>query len=167
MPASGSPFGALAGSPLVAIAVGGILGAEARYVLTLALPHSRGQFPWSTLLINLTGSLLIGVLMVVLYQLRAPHRLLRPFLGIGLLGGYTTYSAFAVDVQQLLLAHRPLLALGYLTATVLGCAGAVWLAVAVTTAAGRLVRPGAAGPQPGPVAGSAVEAPAVDQVDFR
>ena len=120
---------------LLAIAAGGIAGAEARYGLTRALPHRTGQFPWSTLLINLTGSLLIGVLMAWLGRQRTPHPLLRPYLGVGVLGGYTTYSAFALDVQQLLHAHRPAVALGYLAATVLGCAAAVWLAAALV--AGR------------------------------
>jgi CrcB protein len=123
---------------LVAVAAGGVLGAEARYGLSLALPRHAGQFPWSTLLINLTGSLLIGVLMTWLERRAGPHPLLRAFLGIGILGGYTTYSTFALDVQQLLLAHRPLTAVGYLAATVLGCAAAVWLASTVTAlAAGR------------------------------
>jgi CrcB protein len=117
---------------LAAVSAGGVLGAEARYGLTLALPRHTGQFPWSTLLINLTGSLLIGVLMAWLGRQPVPRPVLRAFLGIGILGGYTTYSTFAVDVQQLLLAHRPLTALGYLAATVLGCAAAVWLATTVT-----------------------------------
>lgn len=125
MPASGS------GRLIAVIAVGGILGAEARHGLNLALPYRGGQFPSSTLLINLTGSLLLGVLMTLLLRMPAPHPLLRPFLGTGVLGGYTTYSTFAVDVQQLLLAHRPLPAFGYLLATVLGCAAAVWLGTAL------------------------------------
>jgi CrcB protein len=116
------------GSTLTAVAAGGVLGAEARYGLTVALPYHGGQFPVSTLLINVTGSLLIGLLMAWLEPQRSPHPLLRPFLGVGVLAGYTTYSGFAVDVQQLLLAHRPLVAVGYLAATVLGCATAVWLA---------------------------------------
>jgi CrcB protein len=123
-------------SALAAVAAGGVLGAEARYGLTLALPEHAGRFPWSTLLINLTGSLLIGVLMAWLGRQPVPHPLLRLFLGVGILGGYTTFSTFAVDVQRLLLAHRPLAALGYLAATVLGCAAAVWLATAVSSAAG-------------------------------
>ncbi|HTZ43191.1 MAG TPA: CrcB family protein [Jatrophihabitans sp.] len=130
---------------LAAIAAGGVLGAEARYGLAIALPHTGGQFPWSTVLTNVSGCLLIGVLMVVLLELAAPHRLLRPFLGVGVLGGYTTYSTFAVDVQRLLLAHRPLLALGYLAATGFGCALAVWLATALTGAAGRVLTARSAG----------------------
>lgn len=103
---------------LVAIGAGGIAGAEGRYGLSLALPHSTGVFPVSTLVINVTGCALIGVLMVVLLELTAPHRLVRPLLGVGVLGGYTTYSTFAVDVEQLLLTHRPLAALLYCVATV-------------------------------------------------
>jgi fluoride exporter len=132
-------------SALAAVAAGGLLGAEARYGLTLALPEHAGRFPWSTLLINLTGSLLIGVLMAWLGRQPAPHPLLRLFLGVGILGGYTTYSTFAVDVQQLLRAGRPLTALGYLAATVLGCAVAVWLATVVSSAAAGPPAAGRAG----------------------
>jgi len=121
---------------LAATAAGGILGAEARYGLGSAAPHHDQQFPWSTLLINVTGCLLIGVLMAVLLQAPSPHRLARPFLGVGVLGGYTTYSTFALDVQRLLLHHRPLVAVDYVALTVLGCAGAVWLSSALT---GRIV----------------------------
>lgn len=132
-PGSGSPI------VLAAIAAGGVLGAEARYGLSLALPHSDQQFPWSTLVINLTGCLLIGVLMTVLLSMPSPHRLLRPFLGVGVLGGYTTYSGFAVDAQRLVLEHRPLVAVGYVALTVLACAGAVWLSgtLTATVLAGR------------------------------
>lgn len=117
---------------IAAIAAGGILGAEARYGLSSAWPHQDQQFPWSTLLINTTGCLLIGVLMAVLAGLPSPHRLARPFLGVGVLGGYTTYSTFAVEVQRLVLSHRPLTALCYAVASVLGCAGAVWLSSSAT-----------------------------------
>jgi fluoride exporter len=125
-PGSGSP------GLLAAIAVGGILGAEARYGLSVALPHADQRFPWSTLVINVTGCLLIGVLMTVLLSMPSPHRLIRPFLGVGVLGGYTTYSGFAVDIERLVLAHRPLVALSYLVLTVLAGAGGVWLASALT-----------------------------------
>ncbi len=118
---------------LAAISAGGILGAEARYALGLALPHSDRQFPWSTLVINVTGCLLIGVLMTVLLSMPSPHRLVRPFLGVGVLGGYTTYSGFAVDTQRLVLDHRPLLALCYAVSTVLAGAAAVWSAAGLTS----------------------------------
>jgi CrcB protein len=126
---------------IAAVAGGGIIGAEARYGLARALPHAPDAFPWSTLLINVTGCLLIGVLMVVLLELITPHRLVRPFLGVGVLGGYTTYSTFAVDVQQLVLAHRPGIAIGYAVLTVLAGLAAVWLATSVTRAVVRAREP--------------------------
>lgn len=124
-----------------AIAVGGAVGAVARYEVGLALPHGGRQFPWSTVVVNASGCLLIGVLMVVLSALSAPHRLARPLLGVGVLGGYTTFSTFTVDTRRLVAEHEPLLALGYVAVTVVACAGAVWLATAVTA---RLARRGAA-----------------------
>jgi CrcB protein len=120
---------------VAATAIGGALGAEARYGLSLAMPHHDQQFPWSTLVINATGCLLIGVLMTVLVSMPSAPRLARPFLGVGVLGGYTTYSSFAVEVQHLLLRHRPLVAVSYLLLSVLACAGAVWLSSRLTARA--------------------------------
>jgi fluoride exporter len=124
---------------VAAIAIGGIIGAEGRYAVGRAMPHVPPQFPTSTLLINISGCVLIGVLMAVLGQFTTPHRLVRPFLAIGILGGYTTYSTFAVDVQQLLVRHRPATAFEYLVATAVGCALAVWVATWATIRASRTV----------------------------
>lgn len=122
---------------ILAAGVGGVLGAEARYGIGLAVSHGGQQFPWSTVIINASGCLLIGALMVFLLELTSPHRLARPFLGVGILGGYTTYSTFAIDVQRLVLAHRPVVALGYVVTTLLVCAAAVWLSTITTQRAGR------------------------------
>lgn len=130
---------------LAAIAVGGVVGAEARYGVGVLLPHRVGQFPWATVLVNATGCALIGVLMVVLLELTTPHRLARPFLGVGILGGYTTFSTFAMDVEELLLAHRPLPALAYLVLTMVSCAFAVWAATLLTRLAGGKRRPATTG----------------------
>src|SRR4051794_36820236 len=91
---------------LAAIAAGGVLGAEARYGLSVLIPHEPGQWPMATWLINVTGCFLIGILMFSITELTSPHRLVRPFLGVGVLGGYTTFSTAMVDVQQLALAGR-------------------------------------------------------------
>ena len=77
---------------LGAIAVGGVVGAEARYGLGVLLPHRADEWPWATLLTNVSGCLLIGVLMVVIVERIRPHPLVRPLLGVGVLGGYTTFS---------------------------------------------------------------------------
>jgi fluoride exporter len=114
-------------------ALGGALGAVARWLVVLALPRSSGEWPWATLTVNLAGCFLIGVLLVVL-ELRSPDAdRLRTFLGAGVLGGFTTFSAFAVEFADLLRAGRPVIAVGYVVASVLGGV----LAVAAGAATGR------------------------------
>ncbi|QYN40800.1 CrcB family protein [Pseudonocardia sp. DSM 110487] len=126
---------------LAVIAAGGVLGAEARYGVGALIPHTPDAWPWSTLLVNLSGCVLIGVLMVVIIELMYGHRLLRPFLGVGVLGGYTTFSTATVEVLSLMTAGRPGAAFGYVIATpvlsVLGCGIGV---VAARLLAGRSPR---------------------------
>ena len=101
-------------------AVGGALGALARWALSEAFPHSPGAWPWSTLLVNLLGCLLIGALLAVLLARFPSSPWLRPFLAVGVLGGFTTYSTFAVDVVRLTGAGHEVLAGAYVLASVLG-----------------------------------------------
>ncbi|MGY1740514.1 MULTISPECIES: fluoride efflux transporter CrcB [unclassified Blastococcus] len=101
-------------------ALGGALGALARWGVGTALEPSPGGWPWATLLVNLTGCLLLGVLLGAVFA-RLPDRAwLRPLLGTGLCGGYTTYSTFAVDVVRLVDDGAPGLAAGYVLASVVG-----------------------------------------------
>jgi CrcB protein len=102
---------------LLAVAAGGAVGGLARWGLAEALPHARDEFPWSTLLTNVAGCFALGVLMVVVVERLPSSRLVRPFLGTGLLGGFTTFSTYAVDTRDLLAAGRPALAAAYLLAT--------------------------------------------------
>lgn len=121
-------------APVVAaVAAGGVLGAEARYALTL-LQGDAATFPWATFVINVAGCVSIGVLMVVLLDLTSPHRLARPFLGVGVLGGFTTFSTYAVDIQTMLVGGRPLAALGYLALTPVAALAGVWAGAAATRA---------------------------------
>ena len=122
---------------LLAIAIGGVLGAESRYGIGRLIPATPGGFPWATFVINVLGCLAMGALMVVLTELVTPHRLARPFLGIGLLGGFTTFSSFAVDAERLVRAHRAGLALSYVVVTLVVTALALWLATIATRAVGR------------------------------
>jgi CrcB protein len=126
---------------LAAIAAGGVAGAEARYGVDVALPRAVGAFPWATGVVKVAGRMLIGVLMVVLLERARPHRLWRPFLGTGVLGGFTTYATFAVDTRQLITGHQAGLALGYVVLTFAACLTAVWLGVRVTRRITGLVRP--------------------------
>ena len=65
------------------------------------MAHQPGSFPWTTLLVNGVGCAVIGVFMVVITDVWAAHRLVRPFFGTGVLGGFTTFSTYAVDIQKL------------------------------------------------------------------
>ncbi|ASU81971.1 fluoride efflux transporter CrcB [Nocardiopsis gilva YIM 90087] len=114
-----------------AIALGGALGAAARYGIGVLLPHAPGEFALSTLLINVSGCLLIGFLMVVVTDVRPELRLARPFFGVGMLGGYTTFSTYIVDVQQMLNAGAAGPALLYLGGTLIGAMAAVWAGIAL------------------------------------
>ncbi|WDZ82973.1 fluoride efflux transporter FluC [Micromonospora cathayae] len=117
---------------LVVIAGGGVLGTLARFGAQTALPHRPTGFPWATFGVNVLGCLLIGVLMVLLTRVWVGRPLLRPFLGVGVLGGFTTFSAYVLDVEQAVRAGVPATALAYLTGTVLAALGAVWAGETVT-----------------------------------
>jgi CrcB protein len=119
---------------LTAIAAGGALGATARYGISVALPHPPGAFAWSIFLANVSGCLLIGVLMTALAEVRRAPRLLRPFLGVGFLGGYTTFSTYVVDIHRTLAAGHAGTALLYLFGTLAGALLAVWAGSALTAA---------------------------------
>jgi CrcB protein len=105
---------------LVAVALGGALGTLARYSLDCGFPTPTGHFPATTLLINLSGSFLIGLLLPLALAMSARRPLVRPFFITGILGGWTTYSALAADAATLTKAGHPLVALGDLGATVVG-----------------------------------------------
>ncbi|TCC08795.1 CrcB family protein [Kribbella soli] len=119
---------------LGAIAAGGAIGAAARYLVGLGWPTPPGGFPVSTLVINVVGCGLIGILMVLVTDVLTRQRLLRPFLGTGVLGGFTTFSTYAVDIQQLVTGRHAGIALLYLATTVLGALLAVRATVSATRA---------------------------------
>lgn len=98
------------------IAIGGGTGSVLRYVLARGLAAPAHDFPVATLVTNLLGSLLLGALVVAVTEVWRPHRLLRPALGTGLLGGFTTFSTFALEVRGL---ATPV-SLAYVAASVVG-----------------------------------------------
>lgn len=102
---------------LAAVAAGGALGAAARHLAWERWPTAPGGLPLTTVIINVVGSAAIGVLLVVVSEQWPHRRLLRPFLGTGVLGGFTTFSAYAVDVQHLATTGQPFRAAVYLVAT--------------------------------------------------
>ncbi|GAA1393169.1 fluoride efflux transporter CrcB [Pseudonocardia kongjuensis] len=116
----------------MAVAVGGVVGAEIRYLLGVAFPAAPGGWPWTTFWINVSGCLLIGVLYTVLAGADRPNPLLRPLLGVGVLGGFTTFSAWSVETVQLAGHGHYGLALGYALASPVVAVAACALAVALT-----------------------------------
>ena len=116
-------------SPAVGVvALGGAVGAVTRWAVGLGVAS-----PWSTFLINVVGCLAIGLLLEVLTTRRA-HPLLRPFLATGVLGGFTTFSTYAVDAQHLLLSGRVGPALLYLLGTLVAAVLAAWAGSALARA---------------------------------
>ncbi|WP_431782058.1 FluC/FEX family fluoride channel [Streptomyces chumphonensis] len=115
---------------LAVIALGGALGGLARYAAVRWWPAGDGEFPSALLGVNVVGCALLGVLMAWIGA-RGAHPLLRPFLGVGVLGGFTSFSGFALDGTLLFDAGAPGTALGYLAATLLLSLLAVWAGVAL------------------------------------
>jgi len=109
---------------LLLAGAGGFLGAAARYGLSVAMKPWTATFPWHTLAINLAGCFLIGLLMPVVGH--------RPFWFVfvvpGVLGGFTTFSAFGYETLTLAQGGKPVLAGIYVAASVLAGLGAVWAA---------------------------------------
>ncbi|WP_227996010.1 fluoride efflux transporter CrcB [Nocardia australiensis] len=116
---------------LLVISVGGMIGALLRYGLGVWWPPRPGHVPWSTFTINVMGCCAIGILMVLITDVWVAHRLLRPFLGIGLLGGFTTFSTYSLEIRRLLESGATVAALGYLGGTVVAALLAVVLGMSV------------------------------------
>jgi CrcB protein len=110
---------------LVSVALGGALGAVLRYLIGLAV-----AFPLGTLTVNLVGSLIIGIVWAV-FNAKGLQAWL-PFIMTGILGGFTTFSAFSLDTLRLVEAGRLAAAGGYVMASVLlslvACAAGLWIA---------------------------------------
>jgi fluoride exporter len=87
---------------LAVIAAGGMLGASARYGVARWLPIADGQFPWATFWTNISGSFVLGLVLIVLIERFPTTRYVRPFLTTGILGGFTTMSTYAVETALLL-----------------------------------------------------------------
>jgi CrcB protein len=106
---------------LALVAAGGALGAVARWAIGgWVLHRTSGDFPWGTLVVNLIGCLVAGVLagLIVRHDAFSPNA--RLFLMTGILGGFTTFSAFGVDTAYLLKRQEYVAALGYVTMSVVG-----------------------------------------------
>jgi CrcB protein len=115
-------------SKVFAVALGGALGASLRYLLAAMTHGLLGHaFPYGTLLVNVLGSLLVGYLVVLLPDHGSQASMLRLLLITGLLGGFTTYSAFSIETLTLLQEGQLLKAGLNIALTLCGCLFAVWV----------------------------------------
>ena len=114
---------------LAAIALGGALGAPARYGVAQLVHVADGTFPWATFWTNVSGSFALGLALVVVLERFPPTRFVRPFLTTGFLGAYTTYSTFAVETDVLVKdGHVAVAAVYAVTSLVFGFL-AVWAGI--------------------------------------
>jgi CrcB protein len=120
----------------VLIAVGGAIGSVGRYGLARlsALYLPMGGWPYGTFMANVLGGLLMGVLMAVVIRSPAPMEVerLRLFVGVGILGGFTTFSTFSLEVVQMLERRDYVLASSYALLSVLLAVGAVIVGLYLT-----------------------------------
>lgn len=112
---------------LAVAAAGGALGATARYAVDASADRLGIALPWATLSINVVGCALMGLLVAYVLAHPARHALWRPFLGAGVLGGFTTFSAFAGDAVLLADGGAWATSAAYVVATLLMGLLALWL----------------------------------------
>ena len=120
---------------LGAIALGGFLGGEARYLLGLAFPTAHSGFPATTFAINVSGSFVLALLLVLILDVWPPTKYLRPLLCTGFCGAYTTFSTWMVDIDRLFSAGR----YGLAAADVFGSLAAGLAATTLGLSCGRAV----------------------------
>ena len=111
------------------IAAGGALGVAARYGVGQAIPTAAGDFPWATFWINISGSFVLGLFMVVMVERLGPARYLRPFFGTGFIGAFTTFSTFSVETELLIKDDHVGTAAAYVAATLVVGLLCAWLGI--------------------------------------
>ncbi len=119
-------------STIVAIGLGGALGAILRYGVNHAAFKIFGDgFPWGTLAVNVLGSFLMGALIVLFAHIWQPAHAVKMFLVTGLLGAFTTFSTFSLDFSALWERGDVLPAAGYAIGSIVLSIGALFLAMAL------------------------------------
>jgi CrcB protein len=121
---------------IISVMLGGALGAGARYLVSSAFLHAAGpSFPWGTLAINLIGGLLMGLLFGVLTRTSNGSEQARLLLGVGVLGGFTTFSAFGLETWLMIERGQTTIGLAYVAASVVGAVALTGLGVMLARSA--------------------------------
>ncbi|APX66981.1 fluoride efflux transporter CrcB [Sphingomonas sp. gentR] len=119
-------------SPLFLVMLGGALGSGARYWTGRQMLDAFGpDFPYGTLTVNWVGGLLMGLLAGVLARTGGTEGW-RLFIGVGILGGFTTFSSFSLDTITLIERGQITVALGYVALSLLGSLAALWAGLSIT-----------------------------------
>ena len=116
------------------VMIGGAVGAALRFGLSRAVPMVVGVWPWATFIANVLGSLLMGILAFWLVRKGAQGEQVRLLLGVGVLGGFTTFSTFSLEVGQMIENGQLVMAFGYAIASVLVGLTALFAGVALARA---------------------------------
>ena len=119
---------------LGAVALGGALGAPARYGISQAVHVTPGTFPWGTFWTNVSGSFALGFILTLLLERFPPSRFLRPFVAAGFLGAFTTYSTFAVETDLLVKNGHVGVAAAYVLGSLAAGFMAVWVGIVLARA---------------------------------
>ena len=122
---------------LIAIALGGALGALARYGISRWIHAAKDTFPWATFYTNIAGAFALGLFLTVVIEWFPARRYPRPFFAIGFLGAFTTFSTMAVETVTLIKDGDALLGVVYLLVSI----GAGLAVVFAGIRAGRTVAP--------------------------
>lgn len=125
---------------LLVISAGGALGSLARWGVGELLPWPGDSFPWATFAENVSGGLALGIVLVFLLEVWPPTRYVRPFVGVGLLGGYTTFSTYMLETRALVSGDQVPIAFGYVFGTLAAGLSAVWIGIALARLTVRLAQ---------------------------
>ncbi len=125
----------------IAVAAGGAVGSWLRWGTSADYPVAAGTFPVTTLVINVAGAALLGVVLVVLLDRRPSHPGWHALLGTGFLGAFTTFSTFAVEVVELTRTGDVVTAVVYATASVVLGLAAILLTMTATRRVTGVARP--------------------------
>jgi fluoride exporter len=104
---------------LILATLGGAIGSGARHLVNISMTRALGPaYPWATLTVNVVGSFLMGFLVDMIMRRFGGSPEMRTFLATGILGGFTTFSAFSLDVANLIGRGDHTTAVGYIAASV-------------------------------------------------
>ena len=117
---------------ILAVAAGGALGAVARHLFGGWIEHAAGHgFPWATLAINVSGAFLLGALAETMALAWSPDPALRALLTVGVLGAFTTFSTFSLELGLMLQRGEWMIAFGYAAGSVVACVAALFAGLAL------------------------------------